>query len=180
MGSDTARKTYSRIYQRHFMEIEVDRIHYRRASIDDIESLIDYRVKFLNALYSHPEDDETEVLRKSLREYFSEAISSGEFVAWLAECNGRIVGISGMTIWRMPARYGGLESGKLGYILNLYTIPEARRKGICTRLLNELIKEAKSSGLRYLHLHASEEGASVYKKAGFIKPDQIELILRLG
>lgn len=28
----------------------------------------------------------------------------------------------------MPARYGELESGKLGYILNLYTIPEARRK----------------------------------------------------
>jgi len=79
----------------------------------------------------------------------------------------------------MPARYGGLESGKLGYILNLYTIPEARKKGICTRLLNELIKEAKSLGLTYLHLHASEDGMNIYRKTGFAKPDQIELKLRL-
>jgi ribosomal protein S18 acetylase RimI-like enzyme len=84
-----------------------------------------------------------------------------------------------MVVWQMPARYGGLESGKLGYILNLYTIPEARRKGICTRLLNELIGEAKLLGLRYLHLHASEEGISIYRKAGFAEPSQPELRLVL-
>jgi len=84
-----------------------------------------------------------------------------------------------MVVWQMPARYGGLESGKAGYILNLYTIPEVRRKGICTRLLNELIKEAKALGLKYLHLHASEDGISIYRKAEFTEPDQIELKLRL-
>jgi GNAT superfamily N-acetyltransferase len=114
-----------------------------------------------------------------LRQYFSEAIPSNNFIAWLAEYNGKIIGTSGMVVWQMPARYGGLESGRLGYILNLYTVPEARRKGICTRLLNELIKEAKSLELKYLHLHASEEGRNIYRKAGFVEPDPIELILRL-
>jgi len=147
------------------MEIENDRINYRRANVDDIEILIDFRVRFLNELYNHPEDDETEILRKALREYFSEAIPSDDFIASLAEYNGKIIGTSGMVVWQMPARYGGLESGKLGYILNLYTIPQARKKGICTRLLNELIKEAKSLGLTYLHLHASEEGINIYRKA---------------
>jgi GNAT superfamily N-acetyltransferase len=161
------------------MEIENDRINYRRANIKDVEVLIDFRVRFLNELYNHPEDDETEILRKALREYFSEAIPSNDFIAWLAEYNGKIIGTSGMVVWQMPARYGGLESGKLGYILNLYIIPEARRKGICTRLLNELIEEAKSLGLTYLHLHASEEGINIYRKAGFAEPDQIELKLRL-
>ena len=161
------------------MEIENDRINYRRANVGDIEILIDFRVRFLNELYNHPEDDETEILRKALREYFSEAIPSNDFIAWLAEYNGKIIGTSGMVVWQMPARYGGLESGKLGYILNLYIIPEARRKGICTRLLNELIEEAKSLGLTYLHLHASEDGINIYRKAGFAEPDQIELKLRL-
>ena len=161
------------------MEIENDKINYRRANIDDIEILIDYRVRCLNELYNHPEDDETEVLRKALRGYFSKAIPYNDFIAWLAEYKGKIIGTSGMVVWEIPARYGGLESGKLGYILNLYTISEARRKGICTRLLNELIKEAKSLGLTYLHLHASEYGISIYRKAGFVKPDQIELELRL-
>lgn len=161
------------------MEIERSKIRYRRAGINDVESLINYRVRFLNELYDHQENEETGVLRKSLREYFREAIPSNRFIAWLAEYDGKIVGTSGMVVWQMPARYSGLESGKLGYILNLYTIPEARRKGICTRLLNELIREAKLLGLRYLHLHASEEGISIYRKTGFAEPSQPELRLVL-
>jgi ribosomal protein S18 acetylase RimI-like enzyme len=161
------------------MEIQGDKMHYRRANIDDIESLTNFRVRFLNELYNHPENNETEILRRSLREYFHEAIPSNDFISWLAEYDGKIVGTSGMVIWQMPGRYGGRESGKLGYILNLYTIPEARRKGVCTRLLNEMIREAKALEIKYLHLHASEDGISIYRKAGFVEPDQTELVLRL-
>ena len=45
--------------------------------------------------------------------------------------------------------------------------------------LKELIKEARSSGLRYLHLHASESGIDIYRKAGFAEPEQVELELRI-
>ncbi|UCE44021.1 MAG: GNAT family N-acetyltransferase [Candidatus Bathyarchaeota archaeon] len=161
------------------MEIEKGRIHYRRANINDIEVLIDYRVRCLNELHNHPEDDETKILRKTLREYFCEAIPANDFVAWLAEFKGRIAATSGMVLWKIPPRYGGVESGKFGYILNFYTIPEVRRKGVGTRLLKELIKEARSSGLRYLHLHAYEYGIDLYRKAGFAEPLQVGLELRL-
>jgi len=161
------------------MEIEKDKIDYRRANIDDIETLVDFRVRFLNELYNRPEDDETEILRKTLQEYFSKAIPSNDFIAWVAEYNGKIIGTSGMVVWQIPSRYGGVESGRLGYILNMYTIPEARKKGICTRLLKELIKEAKSLGLKYLHLHASEDGINIYREAGFVEPNQTELEFRL-
>ncbi len=161
------------------MKIETDKINYRRANIDDVETLVDLRARFLNELYNHPYDDETKILKRSLRQYLSEAIPSNDFVAWVAEHNERIIGTGGMVVWRMPSRYGGLESGRLGYVLNLYTIPEARRKGIGTRLLNELIEEAGSLGLKYLHLHSSEDGTNMYRKAGFTEPDEIELRLRL-
>lgn len=161
------------------MRIENDRIEYRRANMDDIDLLVDFRVRFLGELYDRPEDDDTEALRRALHEYFSEAIPSNSFVPWLAEYDGSVIGTGGMVVWQMPARYGGLESGKLGYILNMYTIPEARRRGVCTQLLHELIKEAKSLHLQYLHLHSSEEGISIYRRAGFAEPDQIELALRL-
>jgi GNAT superfamily N-acetyltransferase len=161
------------------MKIEKQKIVYRRARIDDVPTLVDYRVRFLNELYKHPEDAETSAIRKSLQDYFMKAIPPKEFIAWVAEYEGKIVATSGMAVWQKPAMYGGVESGKLGYLLNFYTIPEARRKGICTRLLNELIKEAKSLGLRYLHLHASKDGIDIYRKAGFAEPDQPELELRL-
>ena len=161
------------------MEIEKEKIVYRRARIDDVRDLIDYRVRFLNELYNHPEDDKTKILRKSLLEYFTKAIPSNDFIAWVAEYNGKIIATSGMVVWQIPARYGGVESGKLGYLLNFYTVPEARRKGIGTRLLNELIKEAKSLGLKDLRLHASKDGINIYRKAGFVEPKQPELVLKL-
>ncbi len=161
------------------MDIECDKIEYRMASIDDVEALVTLRVRFLNELYDHSDDDETKILRESLGEYFSEAIPSNDFIAYLAEYEGRVVGTGGMVLWERPANYGALLSGKLAYLLNFYTIPEARKKGICTRLLEELVKEAKSLGLKYLHLNATEEGRSIYRKAGFIEPDDVELELRI-
>ena len=159
--------------------MENEKVVYRRAGIDDIPDLVDCRVRFLNEQYNHSEDDKTKILGKSLLEYFTKAIPSNDFIAWVAECDGKIIGTSGMVVWQMPARYGGVESGKLGYLLNFYTVPEARREGIGTQLLNELIKEAKSLGLKYLHLHASKDGINIYRKAGFIEPNQPELVLKL-
>jgi len=161
------------------MEIKKANIVYRHATINDVQALVDYRIRFLNELLNHPENDDTEIVRKSLQEYFSAAIPFGDFIAWVAECNGRIIATAGMVVWKKPAIYGGAESGKLGYLLNFYTIPEARRKGIATRLLNELIKDAKSHELRYLHLHASKDGINIYRKAGFTEPHQPELELIL-
>ena len=54
------------------MEVENDKISYRRADIDDIEALVDFRVRCLNELHNHPEDYETEILRKALREVISQ------------------------------------------------------------------------------------------------------------
>jgi GNAT superfamily N-acetyltransferase len=158
---------------------EKAKIRYRRATINDVGTLVDFRIRFLNELDNHPENEKTQMLRNSLKQYFSESIPSNCFVGWLAECEGKTVGTSGMVVWQIPGRYGGLEEGRLGYILNMYTVPEARGKGICTRLLDELMKEARKLGLKYLHLHASEDGVGIYKKAGFTYPKQVEMIMRL-
>lgn len=84
------------------MEVEKEKITYRRATINDIQALVDYRIRFLNELYSHPEDHKTKILRKSLLEYLAKAIPSNDFIAWIAEYDGKIVGTSGMVIWENP------------------------------------------------------------------------------
>jgi GNAT superfamily N-acetyltransferase len=164
------------------MAIKGERISFRRANLDDVEALIEYRIRFLHELGNYPNDAKTKIVKESLRTYFSRTISSDKFVAWLAEYDGRIIGTSAMVVWQRPARYGGLESGWAGYILNMYTIPEARKIGVCSRLLKELIEEARALGLTYLHLHASKDGEPIYRKAGFVEPDQpeLELILNEG
>ena len=125
-------------------------IVYRRATTKDIELLVNSRIQFLNSFFNHPYD----------------------------ERNGTLVGVSGMVIWELPPKYN-IENGKAGYILNMYTIPELRNKGICTALLRRLISEAKELGVSYLHLHASDLGLPVYRKAGFVEPNQVELALQI-
>lgn len=161
------------------MQFVIGRIIYRHATTNDVSALVDYRVRFLNELLNHPDDDDTRILRESLVKYFTRAITSEDFIAWVAEYEEKIIATSGMVVWEKPAIYGGAESGKLGYLLNFYTVPEARGKGIATHLLKEMLREARSLGIKYLHLHASEDGISIYKKAGFTEPERPELELRL-
>lgn len=161
------------------MDIEKNKIRYRRAKLEDIEILVDYRVRLLDEVFNRQEDEETENLKKELREYFSKSIHSRDLIIWLAEYKGKVIGTSGMVVWQTPPWYE-CKSGRLGYILNVYTIPEARGKGICTRLLSELIKEAELLGLTYLHVHTSNDGINIYRKEGFVKFPLIELELRLG
>ena len=160
------------------MEIEKDKISYRRARLDDIEILVDYRIRLLNEVFNHQKDEETETLKKELQGYFSKSIHSKDFIIWLAEYNGKVIGISGIVVWQLPPWYE-CKSGRLGYIFNMYTIPEARKNGVCTRLLSELIKEAELSGLTYLHVYSSDDSIRIYRKAGFIEPSLIELELRI-
>ena len=160
------------------MEIEKHKINYRRAGVGDIEILVEYRVRFLNEFFNHPEDEEAETIRKELEEYFSKLIPSEDFIALLAEYNGEVIGVGGMAVWQILPTYG-FKSGRAGCILNMYTIPEARGKGVCTRLLDELIKEAKSLGIRYLHLRASDDGINIYRKTGFVEPECVEMELKL-
>ena len=161
------------------MKIDNAEIKYRRANIGDIEVLVELRIRFLNELNNNPEDEETDSLKKALREYFSNAIPSNEFIGWLAERNNKVLGTGGIVVWQMPGRYG-FESGKLGYICNMYTIPEARRRGISTQLLAELTREAKSLELGYLHLCAHKDAIKIYRKTGFAEPHHLEMQLKLN
>lgn len=160
------------------LDIDNAEMKYRRASIVDIEVLVEFRIRFLNESDCYPEGEETDSLKKALRGYFSRAIPSNEFVGWIAEYNGKILATGGMVVWQMPGRYG-FESGKSGYVCNMYTAPEARRLGISTRLLAELIKEAESLGVGYLHLRAHKDAIDIYRKAGFAEPHHLEMQLKL-
>lgn len=159
-------------------DINKDKITFRRATVDDTEILTEFRVRFLRETLGAGDEDDTGLLEEELREYFAKTIPAGGFVAWLAEYEGEIIATSGMVLWQKPGRYTSL-SGKTGYILNMYTVPEARGLGIAGRLLNELIGEAKSLGVKRLHLRATEDGMGIYRRAGFAEPDLIELELKL-
>jgi len=63
--------------------------------------------------------------------------------------------------------------------MNMYTLPSHRRKGIGKKILDLLKEEGKMLDLKFLHLHASVLGDSIYREAGFQDHELHELVLEL-
>jgi len=154
-------------------------ITYRKATIKDIKILIKLRLKYLTTDSGELGKDETEVIVTQLQDYFTRQIN-GNFVAFLAEYDGEAISAVYMAVSEKPANPTFI-TGKTATILNVFTYPDYRCKGIATKLLEMIIDEAKSMDISYLELSATYSGKSLYEKFGFIhwQSKYTEMRLRL-
>src|SRR3954468_23266798 len=116
-------------------------IAHRLATLADIDQLIPLRVAMQSEV-GHGDPSHWAALERELKEYFATSIPGGEFIAYIAEVDGRIVGTSGMVFHQHPPS-GGNPSGREAYIMNMYTLPEFRGRGIAAELLRLLIQCAR-------------------------------------
>ena len=142
-------------------------IEYRKASISDIKYLVQYRKQLLvetGEVFVNEIDNE-------FSDYFISSISDNSLISWLAVDREKIVATSGICFYQLPPTSRN-PSGKNAYITNMYTLPEYRKQGIGSRLLQLAIDEAKMLKYKVIRLHAaSAEAKSIYSKAGFNDTD---------
>ncbi len=112
--------------------------------------------------------------RSKTREYFLCHIEDESFIAWLAVDGGEIIATSGMCIYDVPPTYGN-PSGRIAYLVNMYTVSEYRGQGIAAKLLELLVDEAKTRQCDRITLNTSKAGRPVYEKFGFVDvPGEME------
>lgn len=151
----------------------------RKANLNDIDKLIEFRVEFLEEIQDPLPDMEFEIFLKSLKEFFLDKMKSNDYIAWLAESDNEIIATSGLSFLQKPPHFINI-TGKFAYIMNMYTKPEWRRKGIGSALLEELIEEIKKKGIQSVVLHTTPYGRPLYEKYGFRENDgDKEMILKL-
>jgi ribosomal protein S18 acetylase RimI-like enzyme len=144
-----------------------DEIAIRRATADDAEAMTCLRRDMQTELFAgDARGTSPDELADYNRQYFLEHLPAGDFVAFLAETGGAIVATSGIVIYAAPPT-GGNPTGIEGYVMNMYTVPEYRGRGIATRLLDQLIEHVRSLGGRRAWLRASDSGRPVYHRYGF-------------
>jgi predicted acetyltransferase len=153
-------------------------LSFREATTADIPFLIDNRLDFLREVSGEKPQEATATVRQSLDEYFARAIAGGHYICWIAEEGSTVVGTGGMVVREQPANYG-CPSGRAGYIMNMYTLPTHRKKGICTALLDKLVESARNKDISILELHATTIGEPLYKKYGFAFPKSNVLEMKL-
>jgi GNAT superfamily N-acetyltransferase len=154
----------------------------RKATVEDIELLISCRIDYLteDMLYykkRSPTQEEVTTLVSRLREYFPNHIAENRFIGMLAEIDGKVVGTAYLAINRGPASLG--SSGVSGTFLNVLTYPEYRKQGIATKLVNEVVVEAKKLGVSSIELWSSAEGKVLYERTGFEEPPYTLMVKRL-
>jgi GNAT superfamily N-acetyltransferase len=152
-------------------------IEYRKADTKDVDNLVRLRVEFLREIGNLESSENDKVLEKALYEYLNKTIPCDEFVAWLALDSDKIVGTSGLSFYLVPPSYKN-PSGKVAYIMNMYTVPQYRKQGVAKALFERTVDEAKSRGYKLISLHATEQGRPLYLKFGF-KETYSEMDLRI-
>lgn len=148
---------------------------YKRATIDDLETLVSTRVEVLRAANKLSEDTDMSEVEKTSREYYKRALAEGTHTAYLVLDGDRIIGAGGVSYYEVMPTYHQ-PSGKKAYIMNMYTSPDYRRRGIAITTLDLLVRDAKERGVTDIGLEATDMGSPLYERYGF-KSSEHEMYL---
>ena len=69
----------------------------------------------------------------------------------------------------------GVTSGKLGLLINVFTEPAWRRRGVAMLLMKRAIDWSREQRIDRLILHASDAGRPLYAKMGFVSTNEMRL-----
>lgn len=150
-------------------------MEYRKATIEDLEELMVLRDLLLIDSNEDNYFEKREAIEQINREYFRKGFESGEFIVWIAEEDDKIVATSGITLVKIPATFM-CQNGHFGYITNIYTLPEYRRRGLGKELVLRLIASAKELGYYKIMLGSTKAGRPLYEHLGFVDAED-EMVL---
>jgi GNAT superfamily N-acetyltransferase len=138
----------------------------------DVEELVRLRRVMFEAMgvdHSSPEwAAATErVLRTSL--------AAGSMAAFVVDGDGGrlAAGGVGMVAQRLPGPRN--PTGRHGYIQSMATDPSARRRGYARAVFEALLGWFEEQGVGSVALHATDEGAPLYRSYGFTEPANLPL-----
>ncbi|HVN83715.1 MAG TPA: GNAT family N-acetyltransferase [Candidatus Binatia bacterium] len=120
---------------------------------------------------------EIDSLLAASRAYFAAALPSGEYRGWVVERGGEVAAGGGLLLRRLLPRPGHAEVGEEAYVLNVYTEPPHRRRGIARRLTEYILAWCRARGVSRVALHASVDGRHLYEQLGFVPTNEMRLEL---
>ena len=85
-------------------------------------------------------------------------------------------GVQLQPILPRPLDVSTIGEGRQGTIVNVFTEPQWRRRGIAGLLIKEIITWSKNEQIDRLVLHASNEGRSIYERLGFTESNEMRLV----
>ena len=149
---------------------------YRRAGSHDRELLTRLRLEVLRAANGLEEDVDLSRTELESRRYYETCFPEDSHAAWLVFDGEEVVGTGAVSFYQVMPTYHN-PSGKKAYIMNMYTHPDYRRRGIAYRVLELLTAEAEMRQIDAVMLEATAAGRPLYEAFGFTAMrDEMELL----
>ena len=139
---------------------------FQKATIEDIPILLEYRIALLHSAVEEDDVTKWDFVKKQIEQYYRVAIPDETHVAYLAFSGDKCIATGGVCFYQTLPTYFK-PTGKKAYIINMYTVPAYRRKGIATQILDLLVKECLARKVSYISLEATDAGRPLYEKYGF-------------
>lgn len=122
------------------------KLSYKKAGTRDIEILTKTRIQVLRAANGLSGDADLAVVEQQSRSYYEKALKDESHAAYLVYDGEQIAGAGGISFYQvMPTVHN--STGWKAYIMNMYTHPDYRRRGIALHMLDILVTEARKKGI---------------------------------
>jgi GNAT superfamily N-acetyltransferase len=139
-------------------------MNFIKADRSHIDILVDFRIAYLSA-DGELSENEREAFTTQIMDYFNRRLGAG-CECFLAEEGGEFLSAIVMIECEKPANRA-FKNGKTAMLMNVYTKPEHRRRGIASKLLEMVIEYAKIRDISCIDLSATVMGRPLYEKHGF-------------
>lgn len=147
----------------------------RMATPADAAAIARHRVEMFRAMgVTDPALDDVEA---TSRVRAGEQIMSGEYVGWLVEQEGNVVAGAGVLLHQYYPTVANLRGRPTAYILNVFTEPAHRRRGLARRLVATILDWCAEHDIPRASLHASDDGRLVYGQLGFASTNELRIEL---
>jgi GNAT superfamily N-acetyltransferase len=156
-----------------------DEIRIRTATVADTSTILHHRRSMFRDM-GEGTTDELDRMAAMTEPWLAQALSDGSYRGWLAEDNhGRVVGGGGVLLCPWPASPKD-PLLRRAIILNVYTEPQFRHRGIARRLMKTILECLKEQAFVSVFLHASDEGRALYGQLGFKATNEMRLRFGAG
>jgi GNAT superfamily N-acetyltransferase len=150
----------------------------RRASVGDAAVIARHRVAMFSDMGSVPPLQLADALLKLSTSALVAALGNESYVGWLAlEGNNQVVAGAGVHVKPQLPRISedgtSVVTAALPLVVNVYTEPAWRHKGIARALMATLMQWATTERFDRLVLHASDAARPLYISLGFVPTNEM-------
>ena len=148
----------------------------RPATPQDLETLLHHRRRMFEDM-GFDDPAALEAMLASSTPLLRRGLMDGTYRGWLVEASGAGIVAGGGVIILEFQSHPIDPVPRRAWVVNMFTEPEHRRHGLARRLMETMVAWCRAEGMRFLYLHASDDGRPLYEGMGFQSTNELRLAL---